>query len=188
MSREQKRTRRRTRPAPRTAPQTAERNKNPDCLTRRRARQETRRRHIDEMKRMGKRPAKNRHETPHEMTKRDGGTRRTERVRKNDPPRRQRMTQENELTRTAHLLRPQSDTEKSNGSQSETRGRDGGTDRQIAPPTRRGLSPHATSDTTTPPRTETIRATQTRERERRQEASRARDEKESQMPAAHRRR
>ena len=41
--------------------------------------------------------------------------------------------------------------------------------------------PYDTPDTTTPQETETIRATQTRERENRQEASQAKDRKERQM-------
>lgn len=80
---------------------------------------------------------KNSHETPHETNKRD--ERRDE--RESDIPRRQRMTQENELTKTAHASRPQTDTGKSNGSHSETGKTARETDRQIMPPTRRGISP-----------------------------------------------
>lgn len=203
MRREQKERKERTH----SALQAARRNENTDCLTRRRARRgetisrarqdteerragrrnkrrtaerdgTTRHQQIDEMKRIGKRTAKNNHETPHKTSKRD--ERRDE--RENDPPCRQRMTQENELTKTAHASCPQADTGKSNGPQSETRGRDEGREAKSRHRPAEAYRPTPRTDYTTLPGTETIRTTQIRIRENRQEARRGERKKRSRMP------
>lgn len=83
---------------------------------------------------------------PHETGKRDEGRDEKE----NDTTSRQRMTQENELTKTAHVSCPQADTGKSNEPQSETRGRDEGREAKITPPTSRSISPNAMPDIPTP--------------------------------------
>lgn len=205
MRREQKERKERTRPAL----QVAGRNENTDCLTRRRARRgetislarqdtekrragrrnkrrtaerdgTTRHRQIDEMKRIGKRTAKNNHETPHETSKRD--EKRDE--RENDPPCRQRMTQENELTKTVHHIHPPVDTRKIERAAERDEGN--GTEGRAAKSSR-SQSRHIAHATTPSPQrfhgTETIRYDRIiRARESGQEARRGERKKRSRMP------
>lgn len=128
--------------------------------------------------------AKNKYETSYETNKRDGE--RDESGKR--PARSHGIPQEIELTKTAHHLRPQADTRKIERAAWTGRiERDGGTRNQITMtpsddcPTRRPIHRR-------PSWMETIRTTQTREKESRQEASQAKDRKESQMPPARLRR
>lgn len=133
-------------------------------------------------RRADERAAKNSHETPHETMRRE--EERDERTsvaskgkRHATPPiddARKRANKNGARIQSANRygeIEPR--YEPQNGTDRTARD----TDRQIAPPTRRGFPSHATHSHTTPQEAETIRATQTRKRKSRQEESRARDKK-----------
>ena len=118
---------------------------------------------------------------PHETGKRDEGRDEKE----NDTTSRQRMTQENELTKTAHASCPQADTRKSNEPQSETIGRDEKREAKSRHRPAEAYRPTPRTDYTTLPRDgdDTIRPDDTGTRKRARGKTWRKKKKEAECPS-----